>query len=64
MSNQLIEKIEEKRIKMNVSKSELSRMAGITYRQYTNLINGAETTVSTIEKLMKALKIKKLTISL
>lgn len=64
MLEQIIERIENERLKRGMSKKFLCNKAGISVVQFLNLINGQNTRVSTIESLLKALDIKKLNIKL
>lgn len=64
MLKSFIDIIEEERKKIGMSKGVLCQRSGISQNQYCNLLNGYGTKVSTIESLLKALNVKKVTIRL
>lgn len=60
----IFEQIEERRNLRQMSKAQVAYRAGISYTQYLNIGKGMNTSLTTIERLLKAVGITSLNIVL
>lgn len=56
--------INEERTKKKLSKSELAKRAGITLNQFRNIEAGRNTTIDSLDRILKALEVKRVNIKL
>lgn len=64
MKEFFINLIKEERIKQKLSKSELAKRAGITLNQFRNIEAGSNTTIEVLDRILKALEVKRVNIKL
>lgn len=64
MKEFFINLINEERTKKKLSKSELAKRAGITLNQFRNIENGSNTTIEVLDRILKALEVKRVNIKL
>lgn len=64
MKEFLVNLINEERIKKKLSKSELAKRAGITLNQFRNIEVGRNTTIDSLDRILKALEVKRVNIKL
>lgn len=64
MKEFFINLINEERTKQKLSKSELAKRAGITLNQFRNIEAGRNTTIEVLDRILKALEVKRVNIKL
>lgn len=64
MKEYFINLINEERTKKKLSKSELAKRAGITLNQFRNIEAGSNTTIEVLDRILKALEVKRVNIKL
>lgn len=64
MKEFFINLINEERAKKKLSKSELAKRAGITLNQFRNIEAGSNTTIEVLDRILKALEVKRVNIKL
>lgn len=64
MKEFFINLINEERTKQKLSKSELAKRAGITLNQFRNIEAGSNTTIEVLNRILKALEVKRVNIKL
>lgn len=64
MKEFFINLINEERTKKKLSKSELAKRAGITLNQFRNIEAGSNTTIEVLDRILKALEVKRVNIKL
>ena len=64
MKEFFINLITEERTKQKLSKSELAKRAGITLNQFRNIEAGSNTTIEVLDRILKALEVKRVNIKL
>nr|DAW10647.1 MAG TPA: Helix-turn-helix XRE-family like protein [Caudoviricetes sp.]DAY73185.1 MAG TPA: Helix-turn-helix XRE-family like protein [Caudoviricetes sp.] len=64
MKEFLVNLINEERTKKKLSKSELAKRAGITLNQFRNIEAGRNTTIDSLDRILKALEVKRVNIKL
>jgi transcriptional regulator with XRE-family HTH domain len=64
MKEFFINLINEERTKQKLSKSELAKRAGITLNQFRNIEAGSNTTIEVLDRILKALEVKRVNIKL
>lgn len=64
MKEFFINLINEERTKKKLSKSELAKRAGITLNQFRNIEAGRNTTIDSLDRILKALEVKRVNIKL
>ena len=64
MREKLIELIKEKQKEMGISQAELARRAGISANQMYNILSGMNTSIATLESILKVLEVKELKVKL
>ena len=64
MKEFFINLINEERTKKKLSKSELAKRAGITLNQFRNIEAGSNTTIDSLDRILKALEVKRVNIKL
>lgn len=64
MKEFFINLINEERTKKKLSKSELAKRAGITLNQFRNIEAGRNTTIESLDRILKALEVKRVNIKL
>lgn len=64
MKEFLVNLINEERTKKELSKSELAKRAGITLNQFRNIEAGRNTTIDSLDRILKALEVKRVNIKL
>lgn len=64
MKEFLVNLINEERTKKKLSKSELAKRAGITLNQFRNIEAGKNTTIDSLDRILKALEVKRVNIKL
>lgn len=64
MKEFFINLINEERTKQKLSKSELAKRAGITLNQFRNIESGRNTTIDSLDRILKALEVKRVNIKL
>lgn len=64
MKEFFINLINEERTKQKLSKSELAKRAGITLNQFRNIEAGSNTTIDVLDRILKALEVKRVNIKL
>lgn len=64
MKEFLVNLINEERTKKKLSKSELAKRAGITLNQFRNIEAGSNTTIEVLDRILKALEVKRVNIKL
>lgn len=64
MKEFLVNLINEERTKKKLSKSELAKRAGITLNQFRNIEAGSNTTIDVLDRILKALEVKRVNIKL
>lgn len=64
MKEYFINLINEERTKKKLSKSELAKRAGITLNQFRNIEAGRNTTIDSLDRILKALEVKRVNIKL
>lgn len=64
MKEFFINLINEERTKQKLSKSELAKRAGITLNQFRNIEAGRNTTIDSLDRILKALEVKRVNIKL
>lgn len=64
MKEFLVNLINEERTKQKLSKSELAKRAGITLNQFRNIEAGSNTTIEVLDRILKALEVKRVNIKL
>lgn len=58
----IFKEIDQRRNLIQMSKAQVAYRAGISYNQYLNIEHGMNTSLSTMEKLLKAVGVKSLNI--
>lgn len=64
MKEFFINLINEERTKKKLSKSKLAKRAGITLNQFRNIEAGSNTTIEVLDRILKALEVKRVNIKL
>lgn len=64
MKEYFINLINKERTKKKLSKSELAKRAGITLNQFRNIEAGSNTTIEVLDRILKALEVKRVNIKL
>lgn len=64
MKEFFINLINEERTKKKLSKSEVAKRAGITLNQFRNIEAGRNTTIDSLDRILKALEVKRVNIKL
>lgn len=64
MKEFLVNLINEERTKKKLSKSELAKRADITLNQFRNIEAGRNTTIDSLDRILKALEVKRVNIKL
>ena len=64
MKEFLVNLINEERTKKKLSKSELAKRAGITLNQFRNIEAVRNTTIDSLDRILKALEVKRVNIKL
>lgn len=64
MKEYFINLINEERTKKKLSKSELAKRAGITLNQFRNIEAGSNTTIEVLDRILKALDVKRINVEL
>lgn len=64
MKEFLVNLINEERTKKKLSKSELAKRAGITLNHFRNIEAGRNTTIDSLDRILKALEVKRVNIKL
>lgn len=64
MKEFFINLINKERTKNKLSKSELAKRAGISLNQFRNIENGSNTTIEVLDRILKALEVKRVNIKL
>lgn len=64
MKEFFINLINEERTKKKLNKSELAKRAGITLNQFRNIEAGSNTTIEVLDRILKALEVKRVNIKL